>query len=196
MNDCFTYTPGSLVTFYFVIKDGYHQRTDDGYIPVVTRIIIPGFTLAAGYPQNMTRLDVGLYYFQFLLPSGAGSVGTYFVDIAYLDPDSGLIANDNRQIVVIAPFGNFGLTPGGPGGLGGYGPPLSSGNFPSFPFDHGHHEHGEHDPCVPNCPPRPIPGPFPQDRVPPGFPPYPHGPYPQESFPRTFQTHRPFRGGR
>jgi len=186
MNDCFTYTPGSLVTLYFVIADGYHQRTDDGYIPVVTRIIVPGFTLAAGYPQNMTRLDVGLYYFQFQLPTGAGSVGTYFVDIAYLDPINGLIANDNRQIVCIAAFGNFGLTPGGPGGLGGYGPPIPSGNFPPFPI----HEHPEYDPCVPGCPPRPIPGPFPQDKVPPGTPPFPHGPYP------PFQFSRPFRGGR
>ena len=110
MTYCFNYNPGQLVTFFQEVLDGYHQRTDDGYIPVVTRIIVPGFTLATGYPQSMTRLDVGLYYFQFLLPNGAISVGTYFVDIIYMDPDSGLLVNASRQIVVTAPFGQYGTT--------------------------------------------------------------------------------------
>jgi len=100
-----------MVTFFEEVKDGYNQRTDDGYVPVVTRIIVPpSFTLASGYPQTMTRLDVGLYYFQFTLPTGAVGVGTYFVDIAYMDPDTGLIVSDSRQVIVTAPFGNFGVT--------------------------------------------------------------------------------------
>lgn len=110
MTFCFNYTPGQTVTFYEEIKDGYGQRTDDGYIPVITRIIIPGFILAAGYPQNMTRLDVGLYYFQFQLPNGAAAVGTYFVDIIYMNPDTKLLVNTSKQIVVTAPFGNFGVS--------------------------------------------------------------------------------------
>ena len=115
MSDILNYTPGQMVTFYEEVKDGYNQRTDDGYIPVVTRVIVPGFTLASGYPQPMTRIDVGLFYFQLLLPSGAAAVGTYFVDIAYLDPNSRLIVNDSRQIIVTAPFGNFGATTVGTG---------------------------------------------------------------------------------
>jgi len=116
MSTILNYTPGQIVTFFEEVKDGYtNQRTDDGYVPVVTRIIVPGFTLASGYPQSMTRIDVGLYYFQFLLPNGAAAVGTYFVDIIYMDADSGLLVNDSVQVVVTAPFGNFGVSTVGTG---------------------------------------------------------------------------------
>ena len=114
MSGILNYTPGQLVTFYQEVKNCYDQRVDDGYIPVVTRIIMPsicGFTLANGYPQDMIRIDVGLYYFQFRLPLEAISVGTYFVDISYLNPNTLLIVNDSRQIIVTAPFGNFGVSP-------------------------------------------------------------------------------------
>jgi hypothetical protein len=111
MGGTLNYTPGQTVTFYEEVKDGYDQRTDDGYIPVVTRIILPNFNLASNFPQTMTRVDVGLYYFQYLIPNGAAAVGTYFIDIVYMDPDSGLLVNDSRQIVVSAPFGNFGVSP-------------------------------------------------------------------------------------
>jgi len=110
MNDCFSYTPGMLCTFYQEVKDGYNQRTDDGYVPVVTRVILPGFTLAANFPQTMTRFDVGLYYFQYQIPGGAVGVGTYFVDIVYMDPNSLLLVNASKQIFVISPFGNFSST--------------------------------------------------------------------------------------
>lgn len=113
MTEILNYTPGQTVTFYQEVLDGYGQRTDDGYIPVVTRLITPLFTLAVGYPQSMTRLDVGLYYFQFVLPPGAAAVGTWFVDVAYMNPDSSLIVSASWQIMVNAPFGNFGLTIGG-----------------------------------------------------------------------------------
>jgi hypothetical protein len=184
MTYCFNYTPGQLVTFYQEVKDGYDQRTDDGYIPVVTRIIVPGFTLACDYPRTMTRIDVGLFYFQFLLPNGASAVGTYFVDIIYMNPDTGLLVNASRQIVVTAPFGNFGLTPGGLGGPPIHPPPPC--HFPPEPdCHHDHHERPDpydryehHDPCPPPCPA-----------------PYPHEPLPLG--PRGFvrNPHRPFRGG-
>ena len=104
------YTPGQVATIFQEIKDGYGVRTDDGYIPTVDRIIFPGFTVATGYPQDMIRLDTGLYYFQFTLPSGAAAVGSYLIDIAYLNPVNGYINTETYQIVVTAPFGNFGLS--------------------------------------------------------------------------------------
>lgn len=114
MTTILNHTPGQRVTFFQEIKDGYGVRTDDGYIPVVTRIVTPTFTLASGYPQVMIRLDTGLYYFQFTIPSGAASVGSYLADVAYLNPVNGRIINDIFQIVVTAPFGNFGITVGVP----------------------------------------------------------------------------------
>jgi hypothetical protein len=110
MSRIFNYTPGQQATFYQEVKDNIDQRTDDGYIPTVTQIILPNFTTATGYPQDMTRIGQGLYYFQFLIPSGAAAVGTYFVDIVYLNPNTGLLVNDSVQILVNAPFGNFGVT--------------------------------------------------------------------------------------
>lgn len=147
---CLNYTPGQTVTFYEEVKDGYDQRTDDGYTPVVTRIIVPGFTLAAGYPQNMTRIDVGLYYFQFQLPSGAAAVGTYFIDIIYMNPDTGLLVNGSKCVLVNAPFGNFGSGPGGPG----YYLPPTPPPCPPFP----------EPPSPPPCPPYPPFPPFPFPR--------------------------------
>lgn len=109
------YTPGQQVTVFQEVKDGYGARTDDGYVPVVTRVILPGFTLAVGYPQVMSRLDTGLYYFQFTLPTGAVAVGSWLVDISYLNPDNGVINTNTYQVVVTAPFGNFGVVSvGGP----------------------------------------------------------------------------------
>lgn len=110
MSDILNYSPGQTVTFYQEVKDGYNQRTDDGYVPVVVRVIVPGFTLASGYPLAMTRIDVGLYYFQFVLPTGGTAVGTYFVDIVYIDPVTSLLVSDSRQILVTAPYGVYGLT--------------------------------------------------------------------------------------
>lgn len=110
MSNILNYTPGQNVTIFQEIKDGYGVRTDDGYVPVVTRVITPTFTLATGYPQNMTRLDTGLYYFQFTLPTGAAAVGSYLVDIAYLNPINSVIVSNTFQIVVSAAYGNFGIT--------------------------------------------------------------------------------------
>lgn len=104
------YTPGQQVTVFQEVKDGYGNRTDDGYTPVVTRVIVPGFTLAIGYPVAMARLDTGLYYYQFTLPNGAAAVGSYLVDISYLNPVNSVINTSTYQVVVTAPFGNFGVS--------------------------------------------------------------------------------------
>jgi hypothetical protein len=109
MNTVLNYTPGATATIFLELKDGYGQRMDDGYIPVVQQIILPTFTTATGYPQNMTELDIGLYYFQFTLPTGSTAVGSYLVDVAYLS-SAGYINNDIFQIVCFAVSGNYGVT--------------------------------------------------------------------------------------
>ena len=71
-----------------------------------------------GYPQNMTRLGLGLYTFQLAIPSGASAVGSYLVDIIYRSPftaggDSGDDINYAAyQIIVSAPYGLYGITTG------------------------------------------------------------------------------------
>ena len=119
MLNTLSYTPGQTVTVFLETLDGYGQRADGYLPPVITRLIFPDLTLATGYPVNMVKLDVGLYYYQFILPSGAllpsgnSSIGSYLVDIAYDNPTTGYINTALYQIQVSAPFGNFGLTVGG-----------------------------------------------------------------------------------
>lgn len=113
MTEILSYFPGQQVTIFLETLDVNGQRTDDGYngsaVPVVLRVILPGYTLASGYPQPMTQLDVGLYTFQFNLPTGAVAVGSYLVDVAYMNT-LGFVNYQTYQIIVTAPFGNYGIT--------------------------------------------------------------------------------------
>ncbi len=106
------YSPGQKVTMFLETIDGYGQREDSIGTPYVTRVIFPDLSLATGFPQNMTRLDTGLYYYQFTLPTGATSVGSYLVDAVYITPLNNATVNKAFQILVNAPYGNFGITPG------------------------------------------------------------------------------------
>jgi hypothetical protein len=161
MTTVLNYTPGQQATIYFQLVDANGVRTNDGYVPVVVQIITPHpcnephcaphhdyrphhhprpcRTLT--FPINMTIIDTGLYYFQYNIPSGAASVGSYLIDIAYLAAD-GYINNEVYQLVVTAPFGNFGLTPGHLGG------PHHDDRYRPFPHpEPPHHpEYPEHDP--------------------------------------------------
>jgi hypothetical protein len=105
-----SYFPGMVATIFLETLDGYGQRTNDGYdgytTPVVTRIILPSGTLAVGYPQPMVQLDTGLYNFQFTLPTGAISIGSYLVDVAYINY-LGYVNYQTYQIIVTAPFGTY-----------------------------------------------------------------------------------------
>lgn len=110
MGQTLNYFPGQQAVVWLETLDGYGTRADPPSLPTVTRIIFPSFTLAAGYPQNMTRLDTGLYYALFTLPTGGASVGNYLVDTAYIGPDDGYTHNQFFQLIVQAPFGNFSTT--------------------------------------------------------------------------------------
>lgn len=110
MSEILNYTPGQIATFYKEVHDINGQRTDDGYVPVVSRVILPGFIEASGYPKAMTRVDVGLYYLQLTIPTGSAAIGTYFIDIIYYDPNTHVLVNDSRQIVVTSQFGNYSAT--------------------------------------------------------------------------------------
>ncbi len=119
-------TPGTLVTIVLetLLADGYRSDGyyaafgpadgygDDGYynLPVVERIFMPSLSLASGYPQKMAYIDTGLYYFQFTLPTGASAVGTYIVDVQYINPNIEMIAETFYQIICSAPFGMYSVS--------------------------------------------------------------------------------------
>lgn len=107
-----SYFPGQKVTIFLETVDINNIRTDSVSIPVVTRVIFPEFTLASSYPQDMIQLDIGLYYYQFTLPVGAVSIGSYLIDVSFINPANGNSNNEIYQVIVNAPFGNFGTTIG------------------------------------------------------------------------------------
>jgi hypothetical protein len=113
MAQVLSYFPGQTVTIYLETTDGYNGvRTDSATMPVVTRIIFPSLTLSSGYPQDMTKLDTGLYYHHFILPTGADAVGSYLVDVEFTNPQNNLLNSVTYQVVVTAPFGNYSATIG------------------------------------------------------------------------------------
>lgn len=119
MTTVLSYQPGQTVAIVQQVfnLDGYRQ---DGYdlgdgnhgAPVIARLILPNLTLGSGYPVVMTKLDTGLYYHSFILPSGAIAVGTYLVDIYWYHPDTSTLQQDLVQINVTAPFGIYSVIPG------------------------------------------------------------------------------------
>ena len=102
-----SFFPGQKVTIYLETIDGYGVRTDAITAPIITRVIFPSLTLATGYPQPMIKLDTGLYYYQFILPSGAASVGSYLAEVSYVNPANDFTVIESYHILVNAPFGNY-----------------------------------------------------------------------------------------
>lgn len=60
----------------------------DGYVPIITSIILPTLGLASGYPISMTRLDTGLYMHTVQIPSGASALGNYIASVFWMEVDS------------------------------------------------------------------------------------------------------------
>lgn len=99
--------PGQKVTIVFETLNSLGVRADGYEAPQITRIIFPNLSLATGYPAFMTELDIGLYSASFTLPGNAAGVGTYIVDILYVDPDTNLGKQTFFQVVVTAPMGQY-----------------------------------------------------------------------------------------
>lgn len=103
-----SYFPGNKVTIFLEVVDGY-GRIDSFTPPKIDGILFPDFSGAPGFPQDMTRLGTGLYYFHFTLPTGAASIGSYLVEASYNYKD-GYVNSQLYQIIVNAPYGNFSTT--------------------------------------------------------------------------------------
>src|SRR5690606_40581794 len=59
-----------------------------------------GYTVLADYPSNFSKLDTGLFYHKFTLPTGTGSLGTYVFDVTYYDSPEEVIKKISYQVVV------------------------------------------------------------------------------------------------
>lgn len=104
-------SPGQQVLITLEILNSSGTRTD-GYIsPVIERVFFPNLSTSSIFPLPMSKLDVGLYYLAFQLPTGAAAVGSYLVDGYWVDQDRTTVKNFLYQILVSAPSGNFSASP-------------------------------------------------------------------------------------
>lgn len=103
-----------VILLEVITFDGYDgYRADPENLPQITRIFFPNLSLASGFPRDMTKLNTGLYYFNFTLPSNASSIGTYIVDVSWQDPITSGTKTQLYQIVVTAPYGQYSASVGG-----------------------------------------------------------------------------------
>ena len=118
MSTVLSQMPGQTATIVQQVLNQSGARAD-GYFfsgsgplgdPVIERVILPNQTLATGFPVAMNRLDVGLYTYSFVLPSGAAAVGLYIVDVSWYHPDTHALQQDVILINVTAPFGLYSTT--------------------------------------------------------------------------------------
>lgn len=109
MTQVFYHSPGQSVTIVLETLSVAGSREDSPSLPIVNRIIFPALTLAANYPQVMVKIDTGLYYYKFILPTGSTAIGTYIIDISYVDPAISALKSIAYQVVVTATAGNFGV---------------------------------------------------------------------------------------
>ena len=106
------YSPGQRVSLFLETLDANGVRADGYSFPLVNRIIFPDLSLSAGFPAYMAKLDVGLYFYQFTLPIGATSIGSYLVDVAYNNPANNQTNTAIYQVIVNAPYGQYSMTTG------------------------------------------------------------------------------------
>lgn len=123
MSIILSYFPGQKTTIFLETVNSSGVRTNSDTAPVITRIfgfnsLVDGYTLYDGYLEDdvnekpMTQMDTGLYYVQITIPRGASSVGSFLVDVLYTNPVNSVLTKQTYQLVVSAPFGNFGITAG------------------------------------------------------------------------------------
>jgi hypothetical protein len=99
---------GQLIRLAVQTLDGYGDRAD-GYVPVVTSVLYPDNSIALGFPQNMVRLDTGLYAHALLLPTGADALGTYIASVYWME--NSLPKWEVFAINVARPFGISAVSP-------------------------------------------------------------------------------------
>lgn len=99
---------GQLIRLAIQTLDGYGDRID-GYVPVVQSVQFPDLSVAAGYPQAMTRLGTGLYAHGLQLPTGADALGTYIASVYW--QEEGLPRWEAFAINVARPFGISSVSP-------------------------------------------------------------------------------------
>lgn len=103
--------PGQNVSLVCQVINNNGTRVD-GYAPSVESVIFPDLVYAAGFPQTMQRIGVGLYLYSLVIPTGPTSLGTFIASIRWTHPDTSALVYQLNQIQVALPFGNSSVSPG------------------------------------------------------------------------------------
>ncbi len=83
-------------------------RQDAYSAPMINKIIVPDLSEVPGFPASMIKISTGLYYYNFIIPIAQSSVGSFLVDIEYIDANSMITKNDFVQIIVTNSLGSRG----------------------------------------------------------------------------------------
>ena len=90
--------PGKTVSLSLLVYDD-GDLVDSLTNPAITNIYKPNLTVVDGYPQNMIKIDTGIYIFNYTVPNHPSSIGNFIIDIEYTDVNSNLL-NKTYQIIV------------------------------------------------------------------------------------------------
>lgn len=91
--------PNQSINLIFTVLNSLQQRTNAVSLPIVTNVYKPDITLLSGFPLEMTNIDVGLYLFNIILPMGQAAIGTYIINISWIDPDTLKQRQTHYQII-------------------------------------------------------------------------------------------------
>lgn len=122
MDQILSYFPGQKVTVFLETKTSDGYRANSATTPFISQILAftsadgytayDGYLKTDGYHQPFTKIAVGIYFAQIILPKTASAVGSYFIDAIYTNPLNSNPNTQTYQVIVNAPFGNFGTTIG------------------------------------------------------------------------------------
>ncbi len=108
------HSPGQQVTILLEVLNTALIHIDAEEIPSVTALYLPDDSSEEDYPQDMTKLATGIYYFKYTIPRGATAVGTYVPVISWIQPseseDPGTARETIYQIIVTAPYGSYSVS--------------------------------------------------------------------------------------
>jgi len=99
-----------------VLSNGIYGHAIDGYVPSLNYVLNPDGSSAAGFPVQMTRVAVGTYRSNVVIPSGSSALGTYLASVSWQTlspvPEQGALTYNELFLINVAlPFGNSSVYP-------------------------------------------------------------------------------------
>lgn len=101
--------PGQPISMIVEVLNAAGYRTDGYSPPKIDYVMYPDGSSAGGFPQDMVKIDLGLFKYTLIMPMGI--LGTYVAGASWTHPSFGNIENVSFAINVHEPFGNYSIIP-------------------------------------------------------------------------------------